>query len=195
MKKILLLLILICTLSNTMGINKCFVSPIINNAVYVDCEFDIIYNNLVSEVDNYINKISPSSQLGGKVIVDMCLKYDIDIMFVLAQGQIESHFGTTGTARKTNSVFNVGAFDGYSSSTQIKKGYGFEHPNDSVEPYLILLSKNYLVNNKNTNDLMYNYVNKYGQRYASNTYYEKMMRNIYNRIDRTTNIKYYQTLI
>jgi flagellum-specific peptidoglycan hydrolase FlgJ len=153
------------------------------------------YTKLVGEVDSYIDRISPSSKLDGKVVVDMCLKYDIDIMFVLAQGQIESHFGTTGTARKTNSVFNVGAFDGRSSSAQIKRGFGFEHPNDSVEPYLILLSNNYLVNGISVNNLMYNYVNKYGQRYASHTEYEKMMRSVYNRINKTTNIKHYQSLL
>lgn len=153
------------------------------------------YNSLVTEVDNYIDKISPTSKLDGKVVVDMCLKYNIDIIFVLAQGQIESHFGTTGTARKTNSVFNVGAFDGRSSSMQIKKGFGFEHPNDSVEPYLILLSKNYLVNGISVNNLMYNYINKYGHRYASSHGYEQMLRCVYNSINKNTNIKQYQSTL
>lgn len=189
MKKILLLLIsMFCVSYTSVEKSECVVST-------TPTEINTTYNDLVTEVDSYINKISPSSQLEGKVIVDMCIKYNIDIIFVLAQGQIESHFGTTGTARRTNSVFNVGAFDGYSSNTQIRRGYGFEHPNDSVEPYLILLTNNYLVNNKNTNDLMYNYVNKYGQRYASHTGYEKMMRSVYNRINTTTNIKHFQSLI
>jgi hypothetical protein len=156
---------------------------------------DSDYNKLVIEVDNYINKISPTSKLDGKVIVDMCIKYDVDIMFVLAQGQIESHFGTTGTARRTNSVFNVGAFDGRSSTSQINKGYGFEHPNDSVEPYLILLSNNYLVNGVNIDNLMHNYVNKYGHRYASSRGYEQMLRCVYNSINKNTNIKQYQSLL
>ena len=114
------------------------------------------YNILVNEVDTYIQRIALSSKLEGKVIVDMCLKYNIDIIFVLAQGQAESHFGTTGTARKTNSVFNVGAYNGHSASKQISNGFGFKHPNDSVEPYILLLINNYLVN-KTTNDLLYNY--------------------------------------
>lgn len=187
MRKILLLFISIFTFTNIMGENE-ITQPI-------DYTNNIVYPNLINEVDTYIDKISPSSKLDGKTVVDMCIKYNIDIMFVLAQGQIESHFGTTGTARKTNSVFNVGAFDGYSSNTQIKKGYGFDHPNDSVEPYLILLINNYLVNDKNTDDLMYNYVNKYGQRYASHTGYEKMLRSVYNKINKTTNINHYQNLI
>ena len=49
------------------------------------------YELLVNEVDTYIQRIAPTSKLDGKVVVDMCLKYDIDIIFVLAQGQAESH--------------------------------------------------------------------------------------------------------
>ena len=170
MKKILLLLTFICV----------SITCIAND-----------YELLVNEVDTYIQRIAPTSKLEGKVVVDMCLKYDIDIIFVLAQGQAESHFGTTGTARKTNSVFNVGAYNGHSASKQISNGFGFKHPNDSVEPYILLLMDYYLVN-KTTNDLLYNYVNIYNMRYASNLAYEKFLRSIYNTINKKTNINYYQ---
>ena len=153
------------------------------------------YAKLITEVDTYIQNISSASQLEGKMVVDMCLKHEVDIIFVLAQGQIESHYGTAGTAKKTNSVFNVGAYDGTSSRTQIKGGYGFEHPNDSVEPYLILLKNNYLVNGTCTDSLMRNFVNKNGQRYATYTGYEQALRSVYNKINKTTNIKHYQSLL
>lgn len=149
---------------------------------------------LITEVDSYIKKIAPTSQLDGETVVSLCIKYDIDIIFVLAQGQAESHFGTAGTARKTNSVFNVGAYDGRSASMQIKKGFAFSHPNDSVEPYLLLLKDYYLVN-KTTNDLLHCYVNKYGQRYASSLQYEYYLRKIYDNIKKTTNIYNYQYLL
>lgn len=147
---------------------------------------------LITEVDNYIKQVAPTSKLSGKIIVDNCLKYNIDIIFVLAQGQAESHFGTKGTAKYTNSVFNVGAYNGHSANTQRKNGFGFNHPDESVEPYILLLINNYLVN-KTTNDLLYNYVNKYNMRYASNPEYEKFLRNIYNNINKKTNIKLYQS--
>ena len=70
-------------------------------------------------------------------------KYNIDIKFVLAQGEVESHFGTKGMASKTNSVWNVGAFDGYDLK-HIRTKYN--NPNQSIEPYLILLNKKYLIN-------------------------------------------------
>ena len=150
---------------------------------------DNVKTQLINEVNTYINTIAPSSKLDGEIVVDMCCEYNVDITFVLAQGQIESHFGTTGTARKTNSVFNVGAYNGYSASKQRANGFGFSHPNESVEPYLILLTNKYLVNGKTVNDLMYAYVNHLGMRYASDTRYEYMLRSVYNKINSKTNIK------
>lgn len=149
---------------------------------------DSVKTQLINEVDTYINTIAPSSKLDGEIVVDKCCEYNVDIAFVLAQGQIESHFGTTGTARKTNSVFNVGAYDGYSASKQRANGFGFSHPNESVEPYLILLTNNYLVNGKTINDLMVSYINYLGMRYASDTRYEHMLRSVYNKINSKTNI-------
>lgn len=159
-----------------------------NNEINIIEYTDSVKTQLIIEVDTYINTIAPSSNLDGEIVVDMCCEYNIDIAFVLAQGQIESHFGTTGTASKTNSVFNVGAYDGYSAAKQRANGFGFSHPNESVEPYLILLTSKYLVNGKTINDLMYAYVNHLGMRYASDTRYEYMLRSVYNKINSKTNI-------
>lgn len=159
-----------------------------NNGININEYTDSVKTQLINEVDTYINTIAPSSKLDGEIVVDMCCEYNVDIAFVLAQGQIESHFGTTGTARKTNSVFNVGAYDGYSASKQCANGFGFSHPNDSVEPYLILLTNKYLVNGKTINDLMVSYINYLGMRYASDTRYEYMLRSVYNKINSKTNI-------
>lgn len=159
-----------------------------NNEINIIEYTDSVKTQLINEVDTYINTIAPSSKLDGEIVVDKCCEYNVDIAFVLAQGQIESHFGTTGTARKTNSVFNVGAYDGYSASKQRANGFGFSHPNESVEPYLILLTNNYLVNGKTINDLMISYINYLGMRYASDTRYEYMLRSVYNKINSKTNI-------
>lgn len=159
-----------------------------NNEINIIEYTDSVKTQLINEVDTYINTIAPSSKLDGEIVVDKCCEYNVDIAFVLAQGQIESHFGTTGTARKTNSVFNVGAYDGYSASKQRVNGFGFSHPNESVEPYLILLTNKYLVNGKTINDLMVSYINYLGMRYASDTRYEYMLRSVYNKINSKTNI-------
>ena len=159
-----------------------------NNEINIIEYTDSVKTQLINEVDTYINTIALSSKLDGEIVVDKCCEYNVDIAFVLAQGQIESHFGTTGTARKTNSVFNVGAYDGYSAAKQRANGFGFSHPNESVEPYLILLTNKYLVNGKTINDLMHVYVNHLGMRYASDTRYEYMLRSVYNKINSKTNI-------
>jgi len=139
-------------------------------------------NALAVEVSNYINSIAPTSEIDPFKFIDLCSEYEIDLIFAMAQGQLESHYATRGTAARTKSVFNVGAYDGHSSDRQKRNGFGYDDPNDSIEPYLQLLKNDYLVNNKTVQDLMNNYVNYLGMRYASNRKYESQMRSIYRRI-------------
>ena len=98
---------------------------------------------LVDEVQNYINTVAPTSNLRACILVDACEKYNIEVKFALAQGEIESHFGTKGLASKTNSVWNVGAYDDHFYS-KIMGTYKYSHPNESIEPYLKLLYEKYL---------------------------------------------------
>lgn len=144
-------------------------------------------SELVKEVKVYIDSVAPTSNLTGYAIVDYSEKYDLDIKFVLAQAQIESHFGTTGMALKTNSVFNVGAYDS-ASYDNINGKFKYKHPDFSIEPYMQLLYKDYITGTKTELDLMAKYVNKNGQRYSSNANYENDLLNLYKSIDKTTRI-------
>lgn len=144
-------------------------------------------SRLVKEVKHYIDSVAPTSTLSGYAIVDMAEKYDLDIKFVLAQGQLESHFGTTGMAVKTNSVFNVGAYDGMKYDL-INDKFKYKHPDFSIEPYMQLLYKNYITGSKTELDLMAKYVTKGGKRFSSNSNYERELMNLYKRIDETTDI-------
>ena len=154
-------------------------------------EAELSYNkyksDLVAEVKAYIDSVAPTSSLNGYAVVDYCEKYDLDIKFVLAQGQLESHFGTTGMAIKTNSVFNVGAYDKLTIE-EINGKFKYRHPDHSIEPYMKLLYKDYIYGSKTELDLMAKYVNKAGKRYSSNMNYEKDMLNLYAKIGRETNI-------
>ena len=145
-------------------------------------EYEIARNQLAIEVDNYITSVAPKANIDAFLMIDLCSEYGVDIRFVLAQGQIESHFATKGTAARTLSIFNVGAYDGHSASRQRRNGFGYSDPNDSIEPYLQLITNEYMVNGKTESDLMQNYVNRLGMRYASNPRYEKMLRSVYKRI-------------
>ena len=145
-------------------------------------EYNEARNQLAIEVDNYITSVAPKANIDAFLMIDLCSEYGVDIRFVLAQGQVESHFATKGTASRTLSIFNVGAYDGHSASRQRRNGFGFSDPNESIEPYLQLITTEYMVNGKTESDLMKNYVNNLGMRYASNPRYESMLRSVYKRI-------------
>ena len=148
---------------------------------------------LVNEVQNYITQVAPSSNLRGYAIVEECEKYNVDICFVLAQGEVESHFGTKGIASKLNSVFNVGIYDN-KTVEQIENQYQFDCPNKSIEPYLKLLTNNYLIN-KLEQDLMQKFVDINGNRYASDKDYEIKVSSKYKFICETTKIQEYSSMM
>ena len=148
---------------------------------------------LVNEVQNYITQVAPSSNLRGYAIVEECEKYDVDICFVLAQGEVESSFGTKGIASKLNCVFNVGIYDN-KTAEQVEDKYRFEYPNESIEPYLKLLTTKYLVN-KLEHDLMRKFVDINGNRYASDKDYEIKISSKYKSICENTKIHEYHDMM
>lgn len=133
---------------------------------------------LVDVVDSYIKEIAPSSVMNGIAFVNKCDEYNMNLFFVIAQAQIESSFATKGLGQKMNSAFNVKAYDGKGSKYMDK----YDHPDDSIEPYIILVKKNYLGDSKTEMDLMNNYVNFEGKRYATNPDYEEMMLSTYKKL-------------
>ena len=137
-----------------------------------------VKSDLVDATQNYIDSIAPNSNLRALILVERCEEYKIPITFVLAQGELESKFGTTGLAYRTNSIWNVGAYDNYDiKDIKIK----YENPNDSVEPYLNLLNSNYL-NGKTIEDLLDSFTDINGNRYATDKYYESKLKTIHNYI-------------
>lgn len=136
----------------------------------------------ISEIDNFmkyvaeLNDRDPKTiQLSAEHIVNMCDKYNFPLPLLLAQAHLESHFGTTSRARRTNSVFSVGSYDDgrniYKPSTQ----------NESVENYIKTI-QNYYLCNKSVDDLLKNggFVNHLGKRYASDKNYELKIRQTMN---------------
>lgn len=176
--------------------NKILTHEILDNNVLVKPEQYISYSKnkikkeLFKEVENYIYTIAPNTNLSATYLVDKCLEYNICISFVLAQGMLESHFGTKGIASRTNSVWNVGTYDNGAIL------YCYNHPNESVEPYLDLLKRRYLVG-KDLHSLLQdkNFINDEGKRYASAKNYENLMRKLIIDIESKTNISLYQSLL
>ena len=131
-----------------------------------------VKSDLVDVTQHYIDSVAPNSGLRALILVENCEKYGIPVTFALAQGEIESHFGTRGLASRTNSVWNVGAYDGHDYSSV---SYKYNNPNDSVVPYLKLLNDNYL-QGRTTQDLLESFVDINGNRYASDKYYESKLK-------------------
>lgn len=103
---------------------------------------------------------------------------DFDLPFLLAQAHLESCFGLTPRARKTNSVFSVGCYD---NGKNVCK---YSTQDDSIVPYINLIKNDYLVDGKTIEDLLQKgkFVNAINKRYASDPYYEGKVKNIRNRI-------------
>lgn len=148
-----------------------------------------VRDDIVSEIDNYIDSVAIESGLNGIKLFELCDKYGVDVRFAMAQAEAESHFGTKGMAAKTNIVWNVKTYDGDTVEDVKHRGDHFRHPDESIEPYLLLLVNNYFVDGKTEEDMFISFVNKDGKRYASNPKYESMVLNIYNRINNETKLK------
>ena len=112
-------------------------------------------------------------------LVLACYGYKYDLPLLLAQLKLESHFGTTPRARRTNSMFSVGSWDNG------RDLYKYKTQDESIIPYIELMQKDYLQNGKKTvNNLLNRFVNKHGNRYAGDPNYESSVRNTRNSIIR-----------
>ena len=133
---------------------------------------------LVDVVDSYIKEVAPSSIMNGIAFVNKCDEYNMNLFFVIAQAQVQSVFATKGLGQKMNSAFNVKAYDGKGSKYMDK----YHHPDESIEPYIVLIKNDYMGDSKTEMDLMNNYVNFEGKRYATNPDYEAMILSTYKKL-------------
>lgn len=162
-----------------------------NFAYYQELEYENEYwevkCKVVEEVNNFIYSCAPTSNLSAIMLVNLCDEFNIDVRLPLAQGLAESHYGTKGLATKTNSVWNMGAFDG-KTYHQILGIYKYSHPNESIRPYLKKLKEDYLGYEKTESDLLENFVNLSGNRYASYEHYEAELKQHMTRINSETEL-------
>ena len=140
---------------------------------------DSVKNKLIEEVENYIyanfpkaHKTIPTS------LVEIGLEHKIDIMFMMAQTQIETHYGTLGAGRESSrrSLFGVAnrKYDSYEKA---------------ISDYVSVLKKSYLTRSRTEKHLMRNYTTVSGKRYAENPNYEVDLKGAYTSINKKTRIK------
>ena len=133
---------------------------------------------LFANVFDYVSQVSKRNctdrKVIAKTITNVALENDIDICFILAQGTIETHLGTTGIGRSRKSIFGV--YRTYSSYEKC------------INDYIRILKKNYLTKGRTEYDLMKRYVTSGGTRYAGHSNYERDLTKKYNEIRRKTNL-------
>ena len=115
--------------------------------------------------------------LSPEKIVMACQKTGFDLPLLLAQAHLESCFGVTNRAKKTNSVWSVGSYDnGQNVCT-------YASQDDSIMPYINLMQNNYL-KGKSINDILSpgKFVDINGHRYAQDPKYESKVKSIRNKI-------------
>jgi hypothetical protein len=142
---------------------------------------DSTKNELVSEVQNYLDNIGAPQGVHAASIVDICLKNDFDICFLLAQGTLETNMGNSGMGSSRNSMFGF-----YRASYTSK--------NEAIKHYVKTVKTNYLGQNKTVKHLMKNYISKSGHRYAERGY-ETKLKKVYKNIASDYKIKTLQNTL
>lgn len=146
-----------------------------------------VIDELHSEVLDYVSKVSTKTtkqeqSLIATTIVSQALEHNIDICFILAQGTLETHLGTTGIGKSRKSIFGVGKT--------------YESYDQCITRYVKLIHNHYLGSHRTVDDLLNNYSTiKGGHRYSESDDYEMKLKSVYKRVIRTTNIKNLQDLV
>ena len=116
-------------------------------------------------------------QISPEKMIEACNKTGFDLPLLIAQAHLESCFGLTPRARRTNSVFSVGSYDSG------KNACTYPTQDDSIEPYISLMQNNY-IGDRSVDDILKPgaFVNGQNKRYATDKNYERKVANIRNRI-------------
>lgn len=157
-------------------------TTVVEKVSKIQAEKESIKNELISEVEKYVYRNFPRAHKTiPRSIVWHGLENEIDIVFMMAQTQIETCFGTLGAGRETSrrSLFGVAVRE-YSTYEK------------AIADYVALLKKSYLTKGRTEQHLMRKYTTTRGGRYAGNPNYEVELRGTYSKINNKTKIKQLQ---
>jgi uncharacterized FlgJ-related protein len=139
--------------------------------------FGFYLNKTQSEYDIYLNKANIilkeyKTEMSGKMMADAWIKtkekfgVDVPIHLSLAQAKMESKYCTSSLAKSKNNPYSLKGTKTYKTYTSLEEG---------VIAYYELMAKNYL-RCKSIDQLLNNFVNCNGYRYAESTIYESNLK-------------------
>lgn len=143
------------------------------------------YNSYANISQKYISSVNPNAGIdgqmmanGAKLAMTQYGKY-VPPELALAQLTIEGGLSKDPSSKpiRTNNPFNVGNVDSGRISQMPSK-------QDGINAYYTLIAQKYLTNGRTASDLINNFVNKSGQRYASATDYENKLSNIASTVNK-----------
>lgn len=146
--------------------------------LYMDFK-DSIFSNYEKRAQIYITKRYCNSPIKPYMLALAARNaYDstgilVPVEFSLAQAQLESSMGTKGRSSITN-PFNIGEYD---NKTAIK----FDSTFEGIQAYYYFVTTTYL-KCKSIDQLLENYTNCNGHRYASKSTYEEILKKQYDYI-------------
>lgn len=128
------------------------------------------------------------STIDPQMLLDLSQEYNIPIEVVLAQGAAEGFFGIAERPRRSNNPFNVGNTDGgdnisYEEGVRLGFTHVYRTLEEGIRAYFDLLSTDYVPESGDWNEVFENgFVNRAGNRYASNPTYEETLRGMIDTI-------------
>jgi len=137
-----------------------------------------VEEQIIEEVGRHMLKVSRDVDNSlPSIFVKKSIENDIDLVFMMAQAEIETAYGTQGIGRPNSKKSLFGVMRGDYAT------YG-----QACDDWCKILKKSYLSSTRDEKSLMENYVTKSGYRYAEDIEYEGKLRGKYYAISKTTGI-------